>query len=196
MCEPHCYVFGYGSLVHLEKLRSFLGRPELDPSTYHYCSLEGYKRTWNVAMHNLTDIPGYKCYLDPESSDRPDLHVTFLNICEASDSSLNGIAFQVSEVEFERICVRERNYDPIDVSNHLDTELPLSTVAFIAKPEAIELHATGCSAGTSVICAEYHQTVEESFRSLGPEAWSTYQKSTEPIQIPIQNLVTRRIPFE
>ena len=60
------FLFGYGSLLRFPG-----GIP---------CHLLGHRRAWNVAMDNRQTIPGYKYYVDPDTGERPPVHVTFLNI--------------------------------------------------------------------------------------------------------------------
>ena len=47
-------------------------------------------------MDNRRTIPGYKYYVDPDTGERPPVHVTFLNIYPAAEGRVNGIAFPVT----------------------------------------------------------------------------------------------------
>lgn len=73
--------------------------------------LPGWRRTWNVAMDNSADLPGYKHYLLPDGS-RPPVYVTFLNI-ERGAGSVDGFVLEIEDLE--QLDARERNYRRIEV---------------------------------------------------------------------------------
>ncbi|MGH2910161.1 MAG: hypothetical protein ACRDK8_12795, partial [Solirubrobacteraceae bacterium] len=81
------YVFGYGSLAAGDVTP---GRRRL--LTGFVADLRGVRRGWGVAMDNRVDLPGYKCYLDPDGR-RPALSVCFLDIepVASLDARVNGV---------------------------------------------------------------------------------------------------------
>jgi cation transport regulator ChaC len=101
-------VFGYGSLPAEEG-----GIP---------CRLRDHRRGWDVAMDNREVVPGYKVYVDPDSGERPPVHVAYLSITPERGEHVDGYAFPVNDEELAELDERERNYDRRDVSEHCEVE--------------------------------------------------------------------------
>ena len=99
-------MFGYGSLPAEKN-----GVP---------CRLRDHRREWGVAMDNREVIPGYKVYVDPETGERPPVHVAYLTITPQRGDHVDGIAFDVTADELEALDERERNYVRCDVSELVD----------------------------------------------------------------------------
>jgi len=202
------WVFGYGSLVDLERLAGFLGR-ELTPEDVAFGHLLGYRRAWNLATDNRLDLPGYKRYLDPETGERPEVFVTFLNLRQveavergAEDNRgrprVNGVAFRVTEGELRRIRSRERNYRLTEVtelwrpeaSNHTPgRELPGRILTSLGKPEAEARFREGRATDRAVIRTSYRRLVHEAFRQRGGTWWDEYRATTDPPDVPERELV-------
>lgn len=110
------FVFGFGSLVKGSDLRKFLRRKVDEPIESSICQLRAYRRCWNVAMDNAQDLPSYKYYIDPQTGQRPEVFVTFLNVRPATGHEITGILFSVTEEELRMLDKRERNYARTEVS--------------------------------------------------------------------------------
>jgi len=167
-------VFGYGSL-----LRHQGGVP---------CHVLGHRRTWNVAMDNRRTIPGYKYYVDPETGERPPVHVTFLNLYPAAEGRVNGIAFPVTAKALDQLDRRERNYDRIDVTPLLDMDLGGTVWTYLGSNAARERFA----AGTAVVSQEYFDAVREHFASVG--GLDAFDRSTDRLTVPLRRLKRVDLP--
>src|SRR3954452_3259035 len=93
------YVFGYGSLAGALEHGGSIAR------------LRGYRRRWAVAMDNRVDLPGYKYYVDAQSGERPAVYVAYLDLEPDPDNTVNGVAFEATDVELRSLDARERNYE-------------------------------------------------------------------------------------
>ena len=155
------FVFGYGSLVR---------RPGGIP-----CHLLGHRRAWNVAMDNRRTIPGYKYYVDPDTGERPPVHVAFLNIYPAAEGRVNGIAFPVTAEALDELDGRERNYDRCDVSDLVDVDGRVW--AYVGSEAGRARCAAGRAAGTAVVAQQYLQQV----------------RHAEPPDLPVRPLLRRDV---
>lgn len=182
------WIFGYGSLVHLPRLARFLERPRLDPRDVVFCHLDGFRRTWGVAMDNRVDIPGYKHYREPAGGTRPPVFVTFLDLKKQSAGSVNGVAFRVDEAELERIRHREGNYELTDVTEFLREPLGAPVLTSLGLPAARRRYRTGRREGRAVVRLAYYHGVLDAFRRLGPDAFEAYRAGTDPPEIPLMPL--------
>ncbi len=162
------FVFGYGSLLRLDG-----GIP---------CHLLGHRRAWNVAMDNRRTIPGYKYYVDPDTGERPPVHVTFLNIYPAAEGRVNGIAFPVTAEALDLLDRRERNYDRIDVTRLLDADLGATVWTYLGSEAARERFA----AGSAVVAQDYFDAVREEFASVG--GLDAFDRSTDRLTVPLRPL--------
>jgi cation transport regulator ChaC len=162
------FVFGYGSL-----LRHPGGIP---------CHLRGYRRAWNVAMDNRRTIPGYKYYVDPETGERPPLHVAFLSIYTAPEGRVNGIAFPVSAEAVDRLDRRERNYDRVDVTQLLDVDLAGTVWTYIGSEAARERF----EANTAVVSQDYFKAIRDAFATAG--GLDEFERSTDRLTVPLRRL--------
>jgi cation transport regulator ChaC len=148
--ERH-YVFGYGSLTQVAGSRR--------------AQLRGYRRAWGVAMDNAVDLAGYKCYLRPDGS-RPAVLVAFLDVLHAPGASVSGVCFPVEHAALAALDARERNYERVDVTAHIDPA-PGRTWTYIGSREGRARFARGSEEGRVVISGEYLQRVEDGLRTLG-----------------------------
>ena len=168
------FVFGYGSLMR---------RPGGIP-----CHLLGHRRAWNVAMDNRRTIPGYKYYVDPDTGERPPVHVTFLNIYPAAEGRVNGIAFPLTAEALDQLDRRERNYDRIDVTRLLDVDLGGTVWTYLGSEDARERFA----AGTAVVAEDYFEAVREDFASVG--SLDAFDQSTDRLTVPLRRLTRVDLP--
>ncbi len=149
------FVFGYGSLVR---------RPDGIP-----CHLLGHRRAWNVAMDNRRTIPGYKYYVDPDTGERPPVHVTFLNLYPTAEGQVNGIAFPVTAEALDELDRRERNYDRVDVTALIDADLDGTVWTYLGSEAA-----------------------RERFAAAG--GLDEFDRSTDPVSVPLRRLTRVDVP--
>jgi cation transport regulator ChaC len=172
------YVFGYGSLLERAGGQSAAVR-----------ELEGYRRTWNVAMDNTRTIPGYKHYLDEATGERRPWFVTFLNIVPDEGACVNGVLLAVEASLLERLDGRERNYKRADVSERLREPADGQVWAYIGVDDAVRRFELGRRTGRGAISRDYYERVREDFASVG--ALERFDELTDPPPCPILDL--RRI---
>ncbi|HVF78697.1 MAG TPA: gamma-glutamylcyclotransferase family protein [Solirubrobacteraceae bacterium] len=146
------FVFGYGSLaVALPGRRA---------------RLDGYRRTWGVAMDNRVDIPGYKSYRRLEDGSRPAVYVAFLDIVADPGSAIDGVLLAVDDVTLVALDARERNYDRIDVT----AAVPGAggrVWTYRGSDDGRERLRTALREGSAVVDADYLGAVQATFRELG-----------------------------
>jgi cation transport regulator ChaC len=169
------FLFGYGSLLRFPG-----GIP---------CHLLGHRRAWNVAMDNRQTIPGYKYYVDPDTGERPPVHVTFLNIYPALEGRVNGIAFPVSAEALDELDRRERNYDRIDVTPLLDVDLGGRVWSYLGSEAARERF----EAGAAVVSQAYFDAVREDFATVG--GLDEFDQSTDRLTVPLRRLTRVDLPL-
>jgi cation transport regulator ChaC len=165
------YVFGYGSLARYGL--------DADRAEVRTCRLRDHRRTWNVAMDNTLDLPGYKHYLSEAGSSRPAVFVTFLNVVPAPGSSVNGVLLKTDDAELLALDRRERNYERIDVTALLDLRLAGRVWCYLGSGAARERFELGLASGTAVVDAHYRDAVREAFALLGGEALVGFDASTD-----------------
>jgi cation transport regulator ChaC len=168
------FVFGYGSL-----LRHAGGIP---------CHLLGHRRAWNVAMDNRRTIPGYKYYVDPDTGERPAVHVAFLNIYAGPDGRVNGAAFPVTPEALEELDRRERNYDRVEVTPLLDVDLAGTVWTYLGSDAARERF----EAGTAVVSQDYFDRIRGDFAAAG--GLEAFERSTDRLTVPLRRLTRVDLP--
>lgn len=186
------YVFGYGSLVSRDSLSLYLGGDRLNENHVKFGCLRGFRRTWDVAMDNRKDVPGYKVFFDAESGDRLDGCVTFLNIRECANCAVNGVFFAVDPETLARIDLRERSYDRVDVTDACDLDLGSTVWAYIGNEDGVGRYQDGVAQGAAVIERQYFDGVLEAFRAVGEDALAHYMATTDEPEVPLRML--RRVP--
>jgi cation transport regulator ChaC len=174
------YVFGYGSLA-----RHGLDAERAD---VRICRLLDHRRTWNVAMDNTLEEPGYKYYLSEDGSSRPAVFVAFLNVVPAPGSSVNGVLLKTDDAELLALDRRERNYERIDVAELLDLRLAGRVWCYLGSGAARERFELGLASGTAVVDGRYRDAVREGFALLGSEALGEFDASTDPPRCPVTAL--------
>jgi gamma-glutamylcyclotransferase (GGCT)/AIG2-like uncharacterized protein YtfP len=136
-------VFGYGSLA-----AEMGGVP---------CRLRDHRCHWGVAMDNREVIPGYKVYLDPETGERPAVHVAYLSITPERGAHVDGCVFEVTGDQLAALDRRERNYDRRDVSDLVDVDGPVW--AYLGSAAGRRRLEHGRRRGTAVIAHGYLEKV-------------------------------------
>ena len=180
-------VFGFGSLVDAARLRVFLGRDNLDVQVV---TLRGYRRRWNVATDNLRTFSRYKYYIDPKTGERPPVFVTFLNIVPDPDSAITGVLFPVDDELLLKLDRRERNYQRVDVTEHIEQPVDDTVLTYIGLPEAITRFKQGYAQGQAVIRRDYYELVTAAFGAIGPDELQAFHATTDlPDKLPLRDLV-------
>jgi cation transport regulator ChaC len=146
------WLFAYGSLVPAGE-----GRP---------CDLRGWRRSWDVAMDNSVDLPGYKHYVTPQG-ERPALMVTFLSIAPQAGATVNGVALPVADDELPGLDERERNYARVEVTDDIHAELDGRVWAYAGLDAARERLAVGLREGRAAIASSYLERVLAGFEAIG-----------------------------
>jgi len=177
------WIFGYGSLAHIENLRSFHTRHRVALGTHGYSELVGFERTWTVAMDNSRTLPRYKYYLDATTGGRPEVFVAFANI-EKGEGSVSGIVFEVDLAMLEVLDSRERNYRRADVTAQLSATVEGTVWTYVGSPDAKERFQQGLRKEALVIDKAYAHAIESAFARAGlPYA------STLPQYVPVVELI-------
>lgn len=184
----HDWVFGYGSLVsetHPVRMESSIVSPR-------WASLLGHRRRWNVAMENRAAVSDPKHYLDPETGERPDLYVAYLNVVADEHSQLNGLLIPVDDVGLAAFDRREVNYRRVDVSHSISPAPPGRTWCYLGLQAGVERYAAGAEEARVFIADEYHLTVRAAFAHAGPEQVEAYEDSTDAPRCPEMRLRLHR----
>jgi gamma-glutamylcyclotransferase (GGCT)/AIG2-like uncharacterized protein YtfP len=155
------------------------------------CELNGYRRTWNVAMDNAQTIPGYKLYVDAATGARGDWFVTFLNVVRDERASVNGVLFEVTPRTLQALDQRERNYSRIEVSADLDQPVDGEVWVYAGAAAAVRRFELGHRTGRAVVPSEYRRQVAEDFAAVGPGHRERFIELTDPPPCPVVDL--RRI---
>jgi cation transport regulator ChaC len=175
--DPRAYVFGYGSL---------LARRAGDGQRPRVARLAGFRRTWNVAMDNSVDLPGYKYYRAPDRS-RPPLFIAFLNIADA-DGAVNGVLLPTDEAGLAALDARERNYARTEVTDRI-ADAPAGRVwTYVGTPAAIARYERGMRERSAAVPRDYHESVIRGFAALGDRVLREFEASTDPPACPILEL--------
>lgn len=185
---PRVAIFAYGSLASLASAERTLGRP-----VHHLglARLTGWRRRWSQVRDNLRCE---KTFARADDGSLPPYCVG-LNVERAAGPGPNGVLFEVTEAELDRLAVREIRYDPVDVTGQLAGDAARvcgPAITFTAKPEN---HAEALPPG-AVILASYARAVQAAFRALGQEQLELFRETTgpKPVEVVEGVLVRGRIP--
>ena len=165
------WLFAYGSLLPAGEARP--------------CDLTGWRRSWDVAMDNTVDLPGYKHFVTPEG-ERPALMVAFLSIAPHPGATVNGVALPVADDELPGLDERERNYARVDVTDGIDAGLDGRVWAYAGLDAARERLALGLREGRAAIASSYHERVLAGFEALGRR--ERFERLTAPVPAPVVDL--------
>jgi gamma-glutamyl AIG2-like cyclotransferase len=184
------FVFGYGSLTARAGPVPTRERKEHG----FIADLTGLRRTWGVAMDNRRDLPGYKYYTDAGGG-RPEVCVAYLDLVavpgDDSPAAVNGVCLPVDDAMLEMLDRRERNYERIDVSDHVAAGVRVW--AYVGSPAGRERFTASRAAGTAVIDAGYVRTVEAGFAALGAAEHAACRPSLEPCGLPVLELTRHEL---
>ncbi|MET0926521.1 MAG: gamma-glutamylcyclotransferase family protein [Solirubrobacterales bacterium] len=181
-------VFGYGSLVSVASASQTIGRPVEIAAV---ARLEGWTRAWTLGRNQARSE---KTFARPDGS-RPRFCLG-LNV-EPSErpTAPNGALIELSQVELERLDLREIRYHRVEVTEalELDGEHGFDAIyTYSARPE----HHHPEPPEDAIVIASYPATIEAAFAELGPEQLELYRRTTAPIPVEVTaaTLVRDRIP--
>jgi hypothetical protein len=170
-------LFAYGSLVSAESAAATLGH---EMRAVAVTRLEGWRRRWSLIRDNEAcektfarvddgSLPGFCLGLNLEPA--------------PGEPGPNGVLYEVSDADLDRLDAREVRYDRVDAGQALTYVAKASNFA----PEA--------PAG-SVIIAAYLQAIEAAFATLGPQELELFRETTDPppAEVVDATLVADRIP--
>ncbi len=160
--EERHWVFGYGSLAHVENLRDFLARHRAELGSHSHTELIGFERTWSVAMDNSETLTGYKYFVDAETGARP-AFIAFANIESRPGARVAGILFEVAHSTLAVLDTRERNYHRTDVTAHVSVAVEGTVWTYLGRPEASARFHEGREKNALVIDAAYAQAIATAF---------------------------------
>lgn len=184
------FVFGYGSLAAMPAITV-----SREPAAHGFVAdLRGYARGWAVAMDNRVDLPGYKYYTDTAGR-RPAVHVCFLDVAPADGGAVNGLCLPVDEAMLDALDDRERNYDRVDVSDHIDA-CGARVWAYVGSEAGRERFLTGVRAGDAVIAAGYRDAIGAGFAALGPGEAAACRPSLDTGPLPVLELVRHELAVD
>ena len=183
-------VFGYGSLVSSASIAETLGHEAPAPVP---ARLAGWRRRWSIYRVNTAHEKVFE-RLDGE----PFEHVVGLNIERSPDTPEegwpNGALIELTQAELERLDLRERRYDRVEVTGEVIADgVAFDRVyAFTAK----EGHFAAETPPNAIIMATYVAACEAAFNELGPEEWETFLATTGDFPAPVieARLVMDEIP--
>lgn len=166
-------IFGYGSLLSVASLERTLRRHYGGP--FVACSIEGWRRSWNIAMPNETfyaEIPSGR--LTPE-------RIIYLNVTAQPGSLLNGVLFVVGPEELQAMDKREWIYDRMTITAQLRGVNISGGDAFtyVAKPEYLVTEVA--SPAIAAIRARYLEILETGLSDLGASFRNAYEQSSDPV---------------
>jgi cation transport regulator ChaC len=181
-------IFGYGSLLQQ--------RTGATPESDVTCHLEGFRRSWNVAMDNARTIAGYKFYVDPETGARPAVFVTFLNIEADADRRVNGLLYPVEDALLPLLDRRERNYERRDVTELVDRDVGCRVWAYLGRRDARERYETARREASAVVSQQYFDRVRADFARFGPTMLDEFDGTTDPPEVPLRSLQRVNVPLD
>jgi hypothetical protein len=148
------HVFGYGSLA-AEHLRCPVVR------------LRGWRRVWGVAMDNSVDVPGYKSYRLRADGSRPAVFVAFVDIELDPAGCVTGVCMPASDLAV--LDERERNYDRIDVTAHVEGAPTGRIWAYRGSDAGRARLRDGLAAGRAVVSRDYLDDVLAGLATIAPD---------------------------
>ena len=183
-------VFGYGSLVSRASIAETLGHEAPAPIP---ARLKGWRRRWSIYRVNTAHEKVFE-RVDGE----PFEHVVGLNIERAPAAPEtewpNGVLIALTQAELERLDLRERRYDRVEVTGDIEAdEAGFDRVyAFTAKRE----HFAAETPPDSIVIASYVKACQAAFEELGPDAWARFLATTGELPAPVVDarLVVDEIP--
>jgi len=165
----HCYVFGYGSLIHPASVNRTLGRAEA-PADMQPAELSGYQRCWQLLVHRrFTD--------DPPGLTTP---CVVLDIAPREGATMNGVLVPVTQAELKLLDRREAKYDRIDVTDHIAPRPDRPVYTYVGRPRHTRPPAD------AVIPGVYMRIIRDALPLWGEGFAERFEATTLPHAWPIR----------
>jgi len=170
------YIFGYGSLIHRESASRAL-EETLDSGDVLPAALIGYRRSWTLRERVFSRNLGQE------------VDAAFLDIREVEGDSINGVLIAVDQDKLRRLSLREKNYELIDVTDHIRTlssqrlDRGARVFTFRGKPG----HHVNAGKGDIYVLTSYKEKVTAGCEQLGEEFLHRFEESTDPPEFPELN---------
>ena len=185
-------MFGYASLASPASASQTLGRPVEFAAV---ARLDGWARAWTLGREQAASektfaradgsIPRYCLGLNIE----PD----------PAARAPNGVLIELTEAELDRLDLRERRYDRVDVTESIsfdDGSGPVESFDRVTAYRAKAEHHHPDVPEDAVIVSTYPTAVEAAFDALGPGQLDLFRATTAPPPAPLVEgtLVRDEIP--
>ncbi len=161
------YIFGYGSLLDLNSMKSALGR-HIDRDHLLSGTVIGYQRKWSAVEIVKLD------------NSNINIRAVFLDIQRRKNSKTNGVLIKVSENEINRLQRREKNYNCIDISDDIkiynENNLCGQVYTFTSKKE-FRLRPDSTE-NDNFVMSHYEEKVLHAARCMGTEFYAEYIETT------------------
>lgn len=191
------WVFGYGSLVDPRSLGRTLGRTVDLGVDFMEAELDGWGRRWNYGVGHVT--AAWRCH-DGRAVEQG--VIVALGVVPATSERTNGIVARVSDAELAALDLRERDYDRVDVTDHISVigwaGAPASperfgrddrVVTYVPRRSAIDRYTAARDAGLAGIRDTYWGLVDAAFAVLGPDRLHVYRATTPAPDVPVVAVV-------
>jgi Gamma-glutamyl cyclotransferase, AIG2-like len=168
------YLFTYGTLLNESSFEHTLGRR---PEVLLPGRLPGWRRRWSLVRDNLKSE---KVFARRPGGELP-RWIVGLNIepdpSGNGELAPNGALIEVTGRELERLDLRERRYDRIQVTPQVGSDHDFDGVfAYTARPE----HYSARPPEGAVVMAAYVRAVQLAFAQLEADGWETFIATTGP----------------
>ena len=160
------WVFGYGSLVSPASLSRTIGRFIDDVHSRRVAHLDGFGRKWNYGS------PTQRGHWRLGDAHVRSGVIICLGVVFSAAESCNGVVVRVNDDELAELDWRERDYDRVDVNDHVRVETgPIEgpVVTYVPRPSAIERYREARDQGRAAVSQRYWDLVHGAFADLGGE---------------------------
>lgn len=158
-------IFAYGSLINRCSAATTLLK-EPNEIVMHEAYLCGYKRIWNVS----------EIAFSPHGER---IEVVYLNIQKDLHAKTWGVILECTYDELCLLSKRERHYDLVNVTDHIQPIQPQVVSTFIGKPEHVS------PTNSAVIPFDYIMTLESGLKEWGKHASENFNVTTQPFSYSI-----------
>ena len=177
------YIFGYGSLVSVKDVARTLGRT---PRFIYPAALKGWIREWGVVINNTETFN--RCIRLADGSPAPG-YIAVLNVRRPAAGERathpNGVLFEVTEAELEKMDHRETHYTRLDVTSDVVNKPTGRVYVYTGNDRFLISRAAEAAI---VIPGDYHDLVRQGFGSLSQTMLDEYLKSTLPSDLTIHRM--------
>lgn len=189
------WIFAYGSLVSPESLASTIGRSITIGTGMHVAEVAGYGRRWNYGSKVLRGD-----WTGDDGTDVIGGLVVSLGVAAAPDESINGVIFEVDDIELADLDWRERDYDRVDVTDQItlldesaDRRVDGPIAIYVPRPSSIDRYERHRDVGTAAIRRFYWHLVDDAFTALGDDHAEWYRRTPAP-DVPVRDITLDPLP--